>query len=134
MTKDIHSFFDLYPLYFCLNPKLFLTFAQENEKMEKYLYNDFSRFLAKFFDGKIQKIAVNAGFSCPNRDGSIGRGGCAYCNNHTFNPDYCATEISVCQQLQEGKDFFSSKYPEMRYLAYFQAYTRHVLSISLFCG
>mgnify|MGYP000382001669 CR=1 FL=1 len=66
---------------------------------------------------------MNAGFTCPNRDGTKGWGGCTYCNNQTFNPDYCRTEKSVTAQLEEGKCFFARKYPEMKYLAYFQAYT-----------
>ena len=72
---------------------------------------------------KAQKITLNAGFTCPNRDGKVGRGGCTYCNNQTFNPTYCATSLSVTQQLEQGKAFFASKYPDMKYLAYFQAYT-----------
>ena len=72
---------------------------------------------------KAQKITLNAGFTCPNRDGKVGRGGCTYCNNQTFNPTYCATSLSVTEQLEEGKAFFARKYPDMKYLAYFQAYT-----------
>ena len=86
-------------------------------------YRDFSDFLAEHFSGKMQKISINAGFSCPNRDGTVGTGGCTYCNNRTFNPDYCSPRLSVSEQLEEGKRFFARKYPEMRYLAYFQAYT-----------
>jgi radical SAM protein (TIGR01212 family) len=66
---------------------------------------------------------LNAGFTCPNRDGTVGYGGCTYCNNQTFNPAYCKTEKSVTEQLEEGKQFFARKYPEMKFLAYFQAYT-----------
>lgn len=87
------------------------------------LYNDFPTFLRKYFSYKVQKISLNAGFTCPNRDGTKGWGGCTYCNNQTFNPDYCRTEKSITTQLQEGKYFFAHKYPEMKYLAYFQAYT-----------
>ncbi len=87
------------------------------------LYNDLSGFLAMHFPCKVQKISINAGFTCPNRDGSVGYGGCTYCNNQTFNPAYCHTGKSVTQQLEEGKRFFVRKYPEMKYLAYFQAYT-----------
>lgn len=87
------------------------------------LYNDLSGFLATHFPYKVQKISINAGFTCPNRDGSVGYGGCTYCNNQTFNPAYCHTEKSVSQQLEEGKLFFARKYPDMKYLAYFQAYT-----------
>lgn len=86
-------------------------------------YRDFSDFLAEHFSGKIQKISINAGFTCPNRDGTVGTGGCTYCNNQTFNPSYCAPTLTVTEQLEEGKRFFARKYPEMRYLAYFQAYT-----------
>lgn len=88
-----------------------------------YLYTDLSSFYGKVFLFKVQKISINAGFTCPNRDGSKGFGGCTYCNNQTFNPSYCATQKSVSQQIEEGKTFFARKYPEMKYLAYFQAYT-----------
>ncbi len=86
-------------------------------------YHDFSRFLAGRFPFKVQKLSVNAGFTCPNRDGTTGFGGCTYCNNQTFNPAYCRTEKGVREQLEEGKHFFARKYADMRYLAYFQAYT-----------
>ncbi|MBR3765898.1 MAG: TIGR01212 family radical SAM protein [Muribaculaceae bacterium] len=86
-------------------------------------YRDFAQFLSEHFDCKMQKIAVNAGFTCPNRDGSKGHGGCTYCNNQTFNPAYCTPSQSITDQLEEGKRFFGKKYPDMRYLAYFQAYT-----------
>lgn len=86
-------------------------------------YRDFSDFLSEHFDGKVQKITVNAGFTCPNRDGSKGRGGCTYCNNQSFNPGYCRPSLSVREQLERGKEFFARKYPQMKYLAYFQAYT-----------
>lgn len=89
----------------------------------KIRYNDFPTFLKRLFTGKVQKISINAGFTCPNRDGTVGYGGCTYCNNQTFNPEYCRTEKSVSVQLEEGKRFFAHKYPEMKYLAYFQAYT-----------
>lgn len=86
-------------------------------------YNEFGPWLKAQIGAKVQKISLNAGFTCPNRDGSVGVGGCTYCNNQTFNPEYCKTEKTVVQQLEEGKRFFARKYPEMKYLAYFQAYT-----------
>jgi hypothetical protein len=97
--------------------------AQDENITQKTLYNDLSVFLARHFDTKVQKISIHAGFTCPNRDGTVGFGGCTYCNNQTFNPAYCQTEKSITEQLEEGKAFFARKYPEMRYLAYFQAYT-----------
>ncbi|MDR1344621.1 MAG: TIGR01212 family radical SAM protein [Tannerellaceae bacterium] len=86
-------------------------------------YRDFGSFLCDTFPFKVQKISVNAGFTCPNRDGSKGWGGCTYCNNQTFSPEYCHTNRTVGEQMEAGIRFFSRKYPEMKYLAYFQAYT-----------
>ncbi len=87
-------------------------------------YRDFADFLhERFPDFKVQKIAINAGFTCPNRDGSKGIGGCTYCNNQTFNPEYCRPSLSVGEQIEKGRTFFGKKYPDMKYLAYFQAYT-----------
>lgn len=86
-------------------------------------YMEFGPWLQSELGCKVQKISVNAGMTCPNRDGTLGTGGCTFCNNQTFNPAYCRTEKSVTQQLEEGKQFFARKYPTMKYLAYFQAYT-----------
>ena len=86
-------------------------------------YVEFGPWLQSELGCKVQKISVNAGMTCPNRDGTLGTGGCTFCNNQTFNPAYCRTEKSVTQQLEEGKQFFARKYPSMKYLAYFQAYT-----------
>ncbi len=96
---------------------------KEMSEETKPLYNEFNAFLKRYFDRKVQKISLNAGFSCPNRDGTVGWGGCTYCNNQTFNPAYCDTGKSVTRQLEEGKAFFAHKYPQMKYLAYFQAYS-----------
>lgn len=92
-------------------------------------YNEFGNWLKEQLGVKAQKISLNAGFTCPNRDGRVGIGGCTYCNNQTFNPDYCVTDKTVARQLEEGKSFFARKYPEMKYLAYFQAYTNTYDSI-----
>lgn len=87
-------------------------------------YNDFGTWIRKQFpDFRVQKISIDAGFSCPNRDGKISSGGCTYCDNRTFNPSYCDRKKSISEQLEEGKAFFARKYPDMKYLAYFQAYT-----------
>ena len=87
-------------------------------------YNDFGTWIRKQFpDFRVQKISIDAGFSCPNRDGRISSGGCTYCDNRTFNPSYCDRKKSITEQLEEGKRFFARKYPDMKFLAYFQAYT-----------
>ena len=91
--------------------------------MKTLPYNDFGAWLRSHFPYKVQKISVDAGFTCPNRDGRIGRGGCTFCDNNTFNPSYCNKNSSIREQLETGKKFFARKYPKMKYLAYFQAYT-----------
>lgn len=90
--------------------------------MESF-YNDFSSWIRSKFDFRVQKISIDAGMTCPNRDGKISRGGCIYCDNRTFNPSYCHKHDSITEQLNAGKTFFERKYPEMKYLAYFQAFT-----------
>ncbi len=86
-------------------------------------FNDFPTYFRTLFSERIQKVSIDAGFSCPNRDGTKGRGGCTFCNNKTFKPTYCSLEKPVTKQVQEGIAFFEKKYKSMRFLAYFQAYT-----------
>tara|TARA_B100001540_G_C15799767_1_gene639373 strand:- start:333 stop:1262 length:930 start_codon:yes stop_codon:yes gene_type:complete len=88
---------------------------------ERYL--DFSTFIKNHFNNRIQKVSIDAGFTCPNKDGSKGVGGCTYCNNNTFNPDYCKPIKPILVQIEEGIAFFSKKYKVQKYLAYFQAFT-----------
>lgn len=92
-------------------------------------YRDFTSYLSESFPFKVQKISINAGFTCPNRDGTKGRGGCTYCNNKSFSPDYSPRIKTVSEQLEEGIEFFSHKYTEMKYLAYFQSYTNTYESV-----
>jgi len=70
---------------------------------------------------KLQKIMIDAGFTCPNRDGKVGVGGCTFCRTDSFSPSYC--QGSITEQLEAGKRFFLGKYPAMQYLAYFQSYS-----------
>lgn len=86
-------------------------------------YRDFSDFLAGHFPGKMQKLTIDGGLTCPNRDGTLGRDGCIYCSNRSFTPSYCRSNMSVSEQIATGKRFFARKYPSMRYLAYFQSFT-----------
>lgn len=89
----------------------------------KKRYNDFPSYFRNKFSERVQKVSIDAGFTCPNRDGSKGLGGCTYCNNKTFKPTYCNLENSVSSQVQQGIDFFAKKYSAMKFLAYFQAFT-----------
>ena len=91
--------------------------------MNPQLYNDYGSWIRSQFNFRIQKISIDGGFSCPNRDGTVSAGGCTFCDNRTFNPSYCDPAKSIREQIQTGKDFFARKYPTMRYLAYFQAYS-----------
>ena len=86
-------------------------------------YLNYNQILKSEFDERVQKISINAGFTCPNRDGSKGEGGCTYCNNQTFIPEYCRPIKTVGQQVDEGIGFFHHKYQSQYYLAYFQSYT-----------
>ena len=95
----------------------------ELNKVNTPYYCDYGTWIRSRFPFRVQKISVDAGFTCPNRDGRISTGGCIFCNNRTFNPSYCDSRHSISQQLEEGKRFFARKYPDMKYLAYFQAYT-----------
>lgn len=83
----------------------------------------YNALLKQSFSERVQKISINAGFTCPNRDGSKGVGGCTYCNNQTFYPEYCLPRKSVKNQMEEGIAFFNHKYHAQKYVAYFQAYT-----------
>lgn len=94
------------------------TFNLEHER-----YLNYNQILKSKFSERVQKISINAGFTCPNRDGSKGKGGCTYCNNQTFSPEYCKSTKSVSLQVEEGITFFRHKYKAQLYLAYFQSYT-----------
>ena len=101
----------------------------ELNKVNTPYYCDYGTWIRSRFPFRVQKISVDAGFTCPNRDGRISTGGCIFCHNRTFNPSYCDSRHSVSQQLEEGKRFFARKYPDMKYLAYFQAYTNTYASL-----
>ena len=87
-------------------------------------FNSYSSYFQREFGGRVQKISIDAGFSCPNRDGKISTGGCSFCRNDAFNPSYCKPEKSIRQQIEEGIEFHQRRYRRAKsYLAYFQAYS-----------
>jgi hypothetical protein len=93
-------------------------------------FNSYAGYIKKKFGGRVQKLTIDAGFTCPNRDGSIGTGGCTYCNNNSFNPSYCTPQKSITQQLAEGVEFHAFRYRRVvKFLAYFQAYSNTYGSI-----
>ena len=87
-------------------------------------FNSYSHYFAKQFGGRVQKISIDAGFSCPNRDGKISMGGCTFCSNAAFNPSYCRPEKTITQQIEEGIEFHRRRYRRANnYLAYFQPFS-----------
>jgi radical SAM protein (TIGR01212 family) len=94
-------------------------------------FNAYSNYFRKNYGGRIQKVSINAGFSCPNRDGTSGFGGCTFCRNDAFNPSYCDPSKTVSEQLAEGIDFLKHRYRKpIAYLAYFQAYSNTYAPLS----
>jgi radical SAM protein (TIGR01212 family) len=103
---------------------------QESKNIREYSwghqrrFNAYSNYFRRIYGLRVQKISVNAGFSCPNRDGTKGMGGCTYCDNNAFNPSYCTPEKSITSQIEEGIQFHKWRYRRaVSYLAYFQAYS-----------
>ena len=87
-------------------------------------FNSYNQYFTRQFGGRVQKISIDAGFSCPNRDGKISTGGCTFCSNQAFNPSYCRPEKSIRQQIEEGMEFHQRRYRRAeQYLAYFQPYS-----------
>ena len=87
-------------------------------------YRRYSDYFRSLFGQRVQKLSVDAGFTCPNRDGSLSTGGCTFCNNSAFTPSYCQPHKSIRQQIDEGIDFHRRRYREAaEYLVYFQAYS-----------
>ncbi len=91
---------------------------------DKVRFNSYATYMKRLFGGRVQKLSVDAGFTCPNRDGTKGFGGCTFCNNDAFSPSYCQPEKSIAIQLAEGIEFHRKRYRRANgYLAYFQAFS-----------
>lgn len=86
-------------------------------------YNSFGSYVRRAFGSPVFKVNIDAGFTCPNRDGTVGRGGCTYCNNESFKPDECRPALSVREQVENGMRYLGGRYGADRFIAYFQAYT-----------
>lgn len=93
--------------------------------------NAYSDYFRKRFGARVQKITIDAGFTCPNRDGTCGRGGCTFCNNKAFNPSYNDPDNSITEQIRQGMEFHRTRYRKAsQYLAYFQAYSNTYADLS----
>ena len=93
-------------------------------------FNSYTEYFKNHFGGRVQKLTIDAGFTCPNRDGTLGTEGCFFCNNNAFNPSYCSPAKSVSRQIREGIEFHQVRYRRAKYyLAYFQAYSNTYASL-----
>lgn len=87
-------------------------------------FNAYPQYVKAAFGQRVQKVSVDAGFTCPNRDGTVAYGGCTFCDNHSFNPSYCDPASSIREQIETGIRFHRKRYHNPgKHLAYFQAYT-----------
>lgn len=94
-------------------------------------YRNFASYLKETFGSRVQKISINAGFTCPNRDGTKGWGGCIYCDNAAFSPDFTENHLPIIEQIEKGIQYFAQKYPTQLYIAYFQNYTNTYANIDV---
>lgn len=87
-------------------------------------YRSYAGFFREKYGERLQKIVIDAGFTCPNRDGTLSRGGCTYCDNAAFHPGYSTPDKSISLQIEEGIEFHRKRYRNAEhYLAYFQPYS-----------
>ncbi len=93
-------------------------------------YNTYSHYLNMRYGERVQKVTVDAGFTCPNRDGTVAGGGCTYCNNESFNPGYNSAAKSISQQISEGTEFLKRRYKAKKYVVYFQPYSNTYASLA----
>ncbi|MBP1644787.1 MAG: family radical protein [Bacteroidetes bacterium] len=109
-----------------------------SEEKKEYLwktqrpYNSYSNYFKTIFGSRVQKLSIDAGFTCPNRDGKLSFGGCTFCDNDAFNPSYCQPTKSITQQIDEGMEFHRQRYPKAnKYLAYFQPHSNTYASLDV---
>lgn len=94
-------------------------------------YNTFVGYYKRIYGERLQKLVIDAGFTCPNRDGTVGRGGCSFCDNAAFHPSYSTSGKSIAEQIDEGIEFHKIRYRNTRhYLAYFQSYSNTYAPLS----
>ena len=100
-------------------------------KFKNKRYNTYSEYIRKKYGERIQKVTVDAGFTCPNRDGTVAKGGCTYCNNESFNPGYNSALKSITQQIDEGVKFLKRRYGVQKFIVYFQPYSNTYASLEI---
>lgn len=101
---------------------LSLAFHQKSY-LVKHRFYPFREYLKEHFPYKVHKIPLHAGFTCPNRDGRAGAGGCTYCINESFSPNVNGPSLSIKEQIVRGKAFHKKRYGAEKFIAYFQSFT-----------
>jgi radical SAM protein (TIGR01212 family) len=96
---------------------------QGRDEFHGKYYNAYADFIVRKYGERVQKVTVDAGFTCPNRDGTLGTGGCIYCNNDSFNPAANDPQKSIARQISEGAKFLSARYNVRKFFVYFQPYS-----------
>jgi len=94
-------------------------------------YNAFGQYMKDLYGRPVYKVNVDAGFTCPNRDGSLATGGCIYCNNDSFRPSACTSTTSLHDQIEKGIPYLRSRYGAERFIVYFQPYTNTYASVEV---
>ena len=93
-------------------------------------YNNYKYYLEERFGERVQRVSIEGGFTCPNRDGTLGTGGCIYCNSHSFSPPYSDHKLSIKEQLEEGIEFLHWRFKANKFIAYFQNHTNTYAPVS----
>ncbi len=102
-----------------------------NKKTTTRRYNAFGQYMKERYGQPVYKVNVDAGFTCPNRDGSVATGGCIYCNNDSFRPAACTRAASLREQIKTGIPYLRSRYGAEKFLVYFQPYTNTYASVDI---
>ena len=92
-------------------------------------YNAFGQYMKRLYRTPVYKVNVDAGFTCPNRDGTVATGGCIYCNNDSFRPSACTSTASLREQISKGIPYLRSRYGAEKFIVYFQPYTNTYASV-----
>ena len=105
------------------------TATLSDKKTTTRRYNSFGQYMKELYHRPVYKVNVDAGFTCPNRDGSVATGGCIYCNNDSFRPAACTSAASISEQIAKGIPYLRSRYGAERFIVYFQPYTNTYASV-----
>ncbi len=102
-----------------------------NKKTAVRRYNAFGQYMKRLYRTPVYKVNVDAGFTCPNRDGTVATGGCIYCNNDSFRPSACTSTASLREQINKGIPYLRSRYGAEKFIVYFQPYTNTYASVEV---